>query len=86
MRLRSVRVEGTVRIEPSAKPGRTLQRFRGVCAVTMPAPLGPAMEKMIVAQIARSYARLPAIVDDWVQARCVLSQFAMRMDALNQRR
>jgi hypothetical protein len=66
-RLRSVRVEGTVRVE-AAGAGRTRQRFAGTVNVALPS-VGPLVEKMIVAAIARSYTHMPAIVEEWMQAR-----------------
>jgi hypothetical protein len=63
-----VRVEGTVRVE-AAGAGRTRQRFAGTVNVALPS-VGPLVEKMIVAAIARSYTHMPAIVEEWMQARC----------------
>lgn len=62
-----VRVEGTVRIE-AAGPGRTRQRFRGTACVSLPT-VGPLVERLIVKHIARSYAAMPPVVDDWMRVR-----------------
>jgi hypothetical protein len=71
-----VRVEGVVRIE-AAGARRTRQRFCGTVSVALPT-VGPLVERLIVSTMRRSYACLPAIVDEWMQARARAPRRQMR--------
>ena len=66
-----VRLTGTVLIEAAdaneRPPTRTRQRFRGTVTVALPT-VGPMVERIIVATIKRSYEKLPAVLEQWVQA------------------
>jgi len=64
-----VRVAGTVTISATGSRGeRTEQRFRGSISVGVPT-VGSLVEAIVMKHINRSYAEMPAQVDDWLKHR-----------------
>ena len=73
-----MRVQGTVTIEEAA-PGRTRQRFRGTVNVGI-SGIGSLVEGIVLGRIYRSYAEMPAIVDDWLRHRDAAYKAQRRAD------
>ena len=73
-----VRVQGTVTIDEPA-PGRTRQRFRGTVSVGI-SGVGSLVEGIVLSRIYRSYAEMPAIVDDWLAHRDAAYKAQRRAD------